>query len=115
MGGFRTEQEAQEAVVKLKKVGFRDPLISVWVDGAYYPTVAEMRRSESKYSLEITGVASLTDDMKSRILSQNSDCTISRVGSTFVVGTFEDKSVAEAVAAELRSVDGAISVEITKK
>jgi hypothetical protein len=37
------------------------------------------------------------------------------VGSTFVVGTFEDKSVAEAVAAELRSVDGAISVEITKK
>lgn len=115
VGGFRTEQEAQEAVAKLKKVGFRDPLISVWVDGAYYPTVAEMRRSESKYSLEITGVASLTDDMKSRILSQNSDCTISRVGSTFVVGTFEDKSVAEAVAAELRSVDGAISVEITKK
>lgn len=115
VGGFRTEQEAQEAVVKLKKAGFRDPLISVWVDGTYYPTVADMRRSESKYSLEITGVASLTDDMKSRILSQNSDCAISRVGSTFVVGTFENKSVAEAVATELRNIDSAISVEIVKK
>lgn len=115
VGGFRTEQEAKEAVVKLKKAGFRDPLISVWVDGTYYPTVADMRRSESKYSLEITGVASLTDDMKSRILSQNSDCAISRVGSTFVVGTFENKSVAEAVATELRNIDSAISVEIVKK
>ena len=115
VGGFRTEQEAKDAVDKLKKAGFRDPLISVWVDGAYYPTVADMRRSESKYSLEITGVASLTDDMKSRILSQNSDCTISRVGSTFVVGPFVDKLVAEAVAADLRSVDSALNVEITKK
>ena len=53
--------------------------------------------------------------MKSRILSQNSDCTISRVGSTFVVGPFVDKLVAEAVAADLRSVDSSLSVEITKK
>lgn len=115
VGGFRTELEAQEAAAHLKKAGFREPIISVWVDGTYYPTVAEMRRSESQYSLEISGVSSLSEEMKSRILSQKSDCSILRAGSHFVVGIFEDKSMAEAIAADLRSLSKEIVVEIVKK
>lgn len=115
VGGFRTEQEAKEGVVQLKKLGFRDPIIAVWVDGEYYPTLEDMRRSESQYNVEISGVPTLTDDVKAKILAHKADCTISRIGSTFVVGTFEGKSTAEAVATDLRAMSSEIVVEITKK
>jgi hypothetical protein len=115
VGGFRTEQEAKEGVDYLKKLGFKEPIIAVWVDGEYYPTVADMRRSESQYNIEISGVATLTDEIKAKILLHKSDCTISRIGSTFVVGTFEGKSAAEAVVADLKAVNGEIEVKITKK
>ena len=115
VGGFRTEQEAKEGVAYLKKVGFRDPIIAVWVDGEYYPTLEDMRRSQSQYNIEISGVATLTDDIKSHILAHKSDCTISRIGSTFVVGSFEGKSAAEAVANDLRTLSSELKIEITKK
>ena len=115
VGGFRTEQEAKEGVVRLKKLGFRDPIIAVWVDGEYYPTLEDMRRSESQYNVEISGVPTLTDDIKAKILSHKADCTISRIGSTFVVGTFEGKSAAEAVATDLKAMSSELVVEITKK
>ncbi len=115
VGGFRTEQEAKEGVVYLKKLGFRDPIIAVWVDGEYYPTLEDMRRSESQYNVEISGVLTLSEEVKARILAHKSDCTISRIGSTFVVGTFEGKSAAEAVAADIKSLNGDITVGITKK
>ena len=115
VGGFRTEQEAKEGVAYLKKLGFKDPIIAVWVDGEYYPTLEDMRRSESQYNVEISGVPTLTDDVKAKILSHKADCTISRIGSTFVVGSFEGKSAAEAVAADLRAMSSEIVVEITKK
>ena len=115
VGGYRTEQEAKEGVAYLKKIGFRDPIIAVWVDGEYYSTVEEMRRSQSQYNIEITGIATLSDDMKARILTHKNDCSISRIGATFVVGTFEGKSVAEAVVADLKSINPEIKIEITKK
>ncbi len=115
VGGFRTEQEAKEGAEYLKKLGFKEPIIAVWVDGEYYPTLEEMRRSESQYNIEISGVATLTDDMKASILAHKSDCTISRIGSTFVVGTFEGKSVAEAVVTELKAINSEINAKIIKK
>ena len=115
VGAFCTEEEAKEGVAKLKRLGFRDPIIAVWVDGEYYPTLEDMRRSQSQYNIEISGVATLTDDMKAKILAHKSDCTISRIGTTFVVGTFEGKSLAEAVATELRAMNGEIVVKLSKK
>ena len=115
VGGFRTEQEAKDGVNYLKKLGFKEPIIAVWVDGEYYPTLDDMRRSQSRYNLEISGVATLTDEMKALILSHKSDCTISRIGSTFVVGTFEGKSVAESVATELKAINAEANINITKK
>ena len=115
VGGFRTEQEAKEGVAQLKKLGFRDPIIAVWVDGDYYPTVDDMRRSNSQYNIEISGVSTLTDEVKSLILAHKSDCTISRIGSTFVVGTFEGKSVAESVVADLKAANAEMGVKVVKK
>ena len=115
VGGFRTEQEAKDGADFLKKLGFKEPIIAVWVDGEYYPTLEDMRRSQSLYNIEISGIATLTDDVKALILSHKSDCTISRIGSTFVVGTFEGKSSAEAVVAELKAIKSEINVNITKK
>lgn len=115
VGGFRTEQEAKEGVDYLKKLGFKEPIIAVWVDGEYYPTLEDMRRSESQYNVEISGVSTLTEEMKAKILAHKADCTISRIGSTFVVGTFESKSAAEAVATDLRAMNSELVVEITKK
>ena len=115
VGGFRTEQEAKEGVTQLKKLGFRDPIVAVWVDGEYYPTLEDMHRSQSQYNLEISGIATLTDDMKAKILSYKSDCTISRIGATFVVGTFDGKSTAESVASDLRGMSGDMIVKVTKK
>ena len=45
VGGFRTEQEAKEGAEYLKKLGFKEPIIAVWIDGEYYPTLEDMRRS----------------------------------------------------------------------
>ena len=115
VGGFRTEQEAKEGAAYLKKLGFKEPIIAVWVDGEYYPTLEDMRRSQSFYNLEISGVATLNEEMKSKILAHKSDCTISRIGSTFVVGTFEGKSSAEAVATDLRALSSEVTVKITKQ
>ena len=115
VGGFRTEQEAKDGASYLKKLGFKEPIIAVWVDGEYYPTLEEMHRSQSQYNLEISGVATLTDEMKAKILSHKSDCTISRIGLNFVVGTFEGKSSAEAVASDLRTMSGNVNVKITKQ
>ena len=115
VGGFRTEQEAKEGVTYLKKLGFKEPIVAVWVDGEYYPTLEDMRRSQSLYNIEISGIATLTEDMKAKILSHKGDCSISRIGTTFVVGTFDGKSSAEAVATELKVLDSNVVVKISKK
>ena len=112
VGGFRTEQEAKEGVARLKKLGFKEPIIAVWVDGEYYPTLEDMRRSKSQYNVEISGVPTLTEEMKTKILSHKADCTISRIGSAFVVGTFESKSVAAAVAAELKALNADVEAVV---
>lgn len=115
VGTFPTEQGAQEAAAKLRNLGFKSPVVAVWVDGEYYPTVEDMRRTQNNYNLEISGISTLSEDIKAKILTHKADCTISRVGTSFVVGTFEGKSVAEAVATDLRAMGGGIEVTIVKK
>lgn len=114
-GGFQSEKEAQDAVTFLKKLGFKDPVIAVWVDGIYYPTIDEMRISEYPYVLEISGVDTITSEMKSRINAYISNYSISRSGSTIVVGVFDARAQAEVVAAELKALNDSMQIEIVKK
>ena len=113
-GSFRTEQEAEKGVSQLKRIGFTAPVIAVWVDGKYYPTLETLRQSESVCKIEISGIDILPEDVKSVIYKHKGDCTISRIGASFVVGTFDGKSVAEAVIAELKKVNAEMQVKIIK-
>ena len=115
VGGFSTEDEAKEGANRLKKMGFKEPIVAAWVDGEYYPTLEDMHRLQSLYNIEISGVTTLSDAMKAKIESYNSNCSISRVGLTFVAGTFDGKTSAEALADELRSMSKGITVKVIKK
>lgn len=108
IGGFRTEKEAKAGAERLKKAGFQEPIISVWVNGEYYPTIQDMNNSVSQYSLKITGISALTDEMKTKV----ADYTISRSGSSFIVGVFIDKAMADSLAADLQSIGGDIEVRV---
>ena len=109
IGGFRTEQDANIAAERLKNAGFQEPIVSVWVNGRYYPTIEDMSESETQYSLNITGISSLTDEMKKKV----SGYSISRNGSAFVVGMFLEKSMADSIAADLRALGGGdLEVEV---
>lgn len=115
VGAFRTEQEARDGVVYLKRLGFKDPLISVWVDGEYYRTVEDMKRAQSWFNIEISGVPTLSDKVKGVISAHKADCTISRVGTSFIVGSFEGRAVADAIAAEIKKAEQGITVEVINR
>ena len=108
VGGFRSEKEALAGAEQLKKAGFQEPIISVWVNGVYYPTIQDMRNSVSQYSLKITGVSALTDEMKAKV----ADYTISRSGSSFYVGVFVDKAMADSLATDLQAIGGDVDVKV---
>lgn len=110
IGGFSTEKEAIAGAERLKKAGFQEPIISVWVNGKYYPTVQDMRNSVSQYSLKITGISALTDEMKAKV----ADYTISRSGASFYVGVFVDKAMADSLAADLQAIGGDIDVNVVE-
>ena len=115
VGGFRTEQEATEGVAYLQKLGFKEPIIAVWVDGAYYPTLDAMQKQLGQYNVEISGIESLDDEIKAKITLRGTDCTISRVGSTFIVGPFNSKSDAELLVSDLKALNSDITTAITQK
>ena len=110
VGGFRTEKEAEAAAERLKSIGFQEPIISVWVNGTYYPTIEDMNNSVTQYTLMISGISALTDDMKAKV----ADYSISRNGSAFVVGMFVEKAMADSVAADLQAMGGDIEVKVVE-
>ena len=117
VGGFATEADAREAVTYLKGIGFRDPLISMWVDGEYVPDIEQWKKNNAaRYKIEITGAESLSDAVKTHIGLRNADLRISRVGKTFVVGEFLSRDEAETLAREVRSMMNAEAevVEVKK-
>ena len=115
VGGFRTEQEANKGVAQLQKLGFKEPIIAVWVDGEFYPTLDAMQKKLGQYNVEISGIETLSEDIKAKIAQRSTELTISRVGSTFIVGTFNSKGDAEALVSDLKALNGDITAEIAQK
>ena len=115
VGGFETESEAQKGVAYLKRLGFKDPKIAVWVDGVYYPTVEDMHQEEKNFVLEIRGLERFTLEMKAAIQPLLNGCSISRKGVNYVVGIFELRSQAEAVATQLKAMDSNMLIDIVQK
>ncbi len=114
-GGFRTEQEADDGVKYLKRLGFRDPVVVMWVDGEYIADPAKWAVEHTgKYNIEIAGVATLPENVRSAILAHKSDCTFSKAGNIFVVGAFAGESAADDIAAEIKAINDALTVKVVK-
>lgn len=111
VGGFPTESEAREGVAYLKKLGFRDPVVVMWVDGEYISDLTKSRDADINFNLEISGVSSLSDGVK-KALSRNGNYNVSRVGGAFIVGAYVGRSSAESIAAEVSRLEPSAKVTV---
>ena len=113
VGGFRTEAEAEKGVKYLKSLGFRDPVVVMWVNGEYISNIAEWKRTHATgYNIEISGIATLPSAVKAHIELRNESCHVLRVGSSFVAGPFANKAEADKVAAEIEAMESRAKVAV---
>ncbi len=112
VGGFRTEEEAREGVKYLTKLGFRSPVVVMWVDGEYISNIEEWKSKNMGYKIEISGVTTLSDAVKAHISLRNDKAIFSRVGKVFIVGPFVSESDAKLVASEIVAMDGNIEAGV---
>jgi hypothetical protein len=84
----------------------------MWVDGEYVSNIEEWKRKNIGFNIEITGVTTLSDAVKTHISIRNEKCQFSRVGTAFIVGTFASQSDAEVVVSEIMAMDGKIKAVV---
>lgn len=119
-GGFATREEADEAQVLLKKRGFVRPEVVVWTDGVYRnlsrepkQTVTADKAETTAYRVEISGAETLSEEIRQVILQTAEGCELSRVGQQlFVIGTFDDRAVADRVAEAIRQKDASLEIKV---
>ena len=114
-GGFATLAEAEAAQALLKKRGFVRPEIVVWTDGEYRNLSLEPEAHKLLYRVEITGTDALSDDVKRVIAATAEGYELSRVGQQlFIVGSFDDKAVADRLADAIRQTDTALEIKVAE-
>ena len=114
-GGFATLAEAEAAQALLKKRGFVRPEIVVWTDGEYRNLSLEPEAQKLLYRVEITGTDALSDDVKRVIAATAEGYELSRVGQQlFIVGSFDDKAVADRLADAIRQTDTALEIKVAE-
>lgn len=115
IGGFPTMEAAEEGRLLLKKRGFLKPQIVVWIDGQYRNLADEpLPASIGGYRIEIVGVESLPEAVRETLSQVAEGAQLSRAGERFLVGHFDDKAVADQVAAALRSAEPALDVRVVE-
>lgn len=112
-GGFATLAEAEEAQALLKKRGFLRPEIVVWTDGVSRNLSRDPEAGSMAFRVEITGAEALSDAVKQAIETTAEGCELSRVGQLFIVGTFNDRAVADRLAEAVRQADPSLQTEVT--
>lgn len=114
-GGFATLEEAEAAQAELKKHGFLRPEIVVWTDGVSRNLSRDPEAQNLAYRVEITGTDALSEEVKQVITATAEGCELSRVGQQlFVVGTFNDRAVADRLADALRQTDAALEIKVVE-
>ena len=114
-GGFATLDEAEAAQALLKKRGFVRPEIVVWTDGAYRNLSLEPDSQKLLYRVEITGTDALSDEVKQVIAAAAGGYELSRVGQQlFIVGSFDDRAVADRLADAIRQADAALEIKVAE-
>lgn len=114
-GGYATKAEAERAQKQLKAHGFARPEIVQWTDGVSRNITREPEAQSESFRVEITGAEVLPDAVKNVIAEAAHGAELSRVGQQlFVVGAFEDKAVADRVAAAIQQADSALEIKVVR-
>ena len=113
-GGFATREEAEAAQKLLKARGFVRPEIVVWTDGEYRNLSKDPEAQHIAYRVEIVSSEALSDAVKAAITDTAEGCELSRVGQQLFVGTFDDKAVADRVAAAVTQTDPALEIKVAE-
>lgn len=114
-GGFRTLEEAREALAEMKKRGFRRPEIVVWNDGVRTNLAdAEEEGNTPSFRVEASGLNALSEESRSAIENIAGSCEISRAGQLFILGPFADKTIADRVADLMRQQENASEVKVAE-
>ena len=99
----------------LKKRGFVRPEIVVWTDGVYRNLSLEPDSQKLLYRVEITGTDALSDEVKQLIAATAEGYELSRVGQQlFIIGSFDDKAVADRLADAIRQTDAALEIKVAE-
>ena len=84
-------------------------------DGAYRNLSRDPEAQQIAYRVEITGTEALPDVVKTVITEAAEGCELSRVGQQlFVVGMFDDKAVADRVAAAIIQADPSLEIKVAE-
>ena len=113
-GGFATFDEAEAARKLLKEHGFIRPEIVVWADGVYRNLAQEPDTAATFFRIEIAGTEALSEAVKQAIAEQAGSAELSRAGHYFVVGTFDDRAVADRVAEAIRRADDTLEIKVVE-
>ena len=114
-GGFATLEEAEATQKRLKEHGFVRPEIVVWNDGVLRNLSRDPEARNIAYRVEITGTDALSDAVKQAIAETAGGCELSRVGQQlFIVGTFDDRAVADRLADAIRQTDSALEIKVVE-
>ena len=110
-----TREEADSVQGVLRRHGFVRPEVVVWTDGEYRNLSREPEAGAAVYRVEITGTDALSEAVKQVIAGTAEGRELSRVGQQlFVVGTFENRAVAERLAEALRQADAALEIKVAE-
>ncbi|MCC8019785.1 MAG: hypothetical protein LIO85_08445 [Rikenellaceae bacterium] len=118
-GGFRSLEEAADAVSELKKKGFRDPKVARWDNGRLTVlSQAEVDRAlgtvrDGLFRISVdTGGRPLPDIVREIAEEINPGAEISRSGDLYIIGTFDSRDDAEELAEEIEDILSGAEVKI---
>lgn len=129
-GYYPTRQVADSAALYLKSKGFRNPIVTAWSERAQQEeNVARTTSTKSssgakvstvkRYRVEISNAGNaLSQDLRTVISASAPDKELSRVMDAgnyiFFVGSFDDKSEADGLAAKLKEHSDVITIVVTE-
>lgn len=127
-GGYATEAEARDDIQFLKDKGFKAPELCCWTDGVM-TNVDQAKKSSSTKSqssttpnlqevkvqyMVVIRVASLDTKMRSIISSTAPGKSVSRSGSNYVVGLFNERGEVDMLVTSLKELYPTIEIDITE-
>lgn len=116
-GGYESREEALDAQAILLKRGFRRPEVVRWTDGTAVNLDREPAPDTAAAAacrIEIRGVATLTERMRTTVKEAAPEAEFSKVGQMFVASPVNRAATAEKIAAALRQANPELTVTVVE-